>query len=99
MKGKALLVVAGLLIGAPEVFAQESFRLSLAETQAFHECMYAAWVDNYCRDRTLWFLPNYHRWFLTCVDANGGGKYPIDGRRNWVSAEDYCRSGLRTRAR
>jgi hypothetical protein len=90
-----LLMAANFLIGSWSVRAQQSFHvLTPSEMSAFHECMHTAWVNDYCRNTTQWFLPNYSRWFLACVHANGGGKYPMDGR-NWSNTEDYCRSRIR----
>jgi hypothetical protein len=87
-----LLIAASFLIGPPSVFAQEPFR----QTKAFHECLRAAWVDDYCRNNTPWFFQNYGRSFMACVNANGGGKFPINGR-TWYDAEDYCRSRTQSR--
>jgi hypothetical protein len=93
----ALLIAANFLIGTPSVFAQEPFRLlTPAQTNAFHQCLHAVWVDDYCRNNTPWFFQNYGRSFMACVYANGGGKFPINGR-TWYDAEDYCRSRAQSR--
>ncbi len=89
----ALLIVANSLIGAPSVFAQAP---TPAGTKAFHECLHAAWVEDYCRNNTQWLFANYGPSFLACVYANGGGRFPMHGR-TWFNTEDYCRIRAQSR--
>ena len=47
----AALVVGHFLINSSPAFAQQrsGLRLTAAETRAYHACLFAAWVEDYCR--------------------------------------------------
>ena len=57
---KALVMAATLVVGAhflfngTPAFAQDVL-LSRAETRAYHACLYAAWVEDNCRN-PLWAI-------------------------------------------
>jgi len=82
---KVLVIMTTLVAGVVltrclPAFAEDRWGL-LTPTQerAYHACLYAAWVEDYCR-------ADSHA-FAQCVIANGGGKFPLDGRR---FTDDYC---------
>lgn len=64
----ALLVTCGVLITSSQLMAQNGFP-SPAEKRVYHACLYAHWIDGYCR---------FHSWgyfsasFADCIIANGG---------------------------
>ena len=88
----ALHIVPSLLpIGASSVSAQVPFpAFTTAGTRGFNACLYAAWVDDYCRKSVFWSFRSYGDSFLACVYANKGGKFPMVGR-TWYNTEEYCR--------
>jgi hypothetical protein len=87
-----LLIVPSLLpIAASSVLAEVPFHaFTTTGTRAFNACLYAAWVDDYCRNIAFWSSQSYGESFLACVDANKGGKFPLAGR-SWYNTEEYCR--------
>src|SRR5690242_10780243 len=59
-----------------------------AQRRAYHECLYAAWVQDYCRWNSM--AAN------SCVIGNGGGRVLFAGRRFtdaycWVAAQEAGR--------
>jgi hypothetical protein len=75
----ATLAFVGLLIGSSPIFAFEQSRpIRAAEAKAFHACLFAGWVVDYCRFHTFAIGPDYDLLFHACVAANGG------------RAADYC---------
>jgi hypothetical protein len=53
--------------------------LTPEQSRAYHACLFEAWIQDYCH----WTSFAYSQ----CLIANGGGKYPLNGR--WFT-EDYC---------
>ena len=87
MAMKALVAACGLLVGyllinCSPAFAGEGWGLLTPEQRgAYHACLYAAWVQDYCEE-------NYPRSAVsTCIVANGGGRFPLEGRR-WT--HNFC---------
>jgi hypothetical protein len=76
------LLVSWFVFGFSPAFAQNQWGLLTgAQMQAYHACLFEAWIQDYCR----WNSPGYAR--NQCLAANGGGRYPLDG--HWVS-DEYC---------
>jgi hypothetical protein len=79
----AVALAAGLVLassGAAFSGAGERWGLlTPAQAQAYHECLYAAWVEDYCRANS--------KALGACIIANGGGRFPLAGR--WFT-DDYC---------
>jgi hypothetical protein len=66
----AVLTGCQILIGTSPLRAQDQFGISTrAEKRAYHACLYADRINNYCR---------FHAWgftelsFRDCIIANGG---------------------------
>ncbi len=82
---KAAVVAATLVVGymafsAPPASAEERWGLlTPMQTRAYHACLFEAWVQDWCRETS-------HA-YQQCVIANGGGRYPLEGRR---FTDDYC---------
>ncbi len=78
----ALLLIAGAsVISSSPAWSMERWGLlTPAQSSAYHACLYEAWIQDYCH-WTSYFA------YGQCVIANGGGKYPLYGRR---FTDDYC---------
>jgi len=82
---QAIVLIASLVVGLflsslNSAVAQDRFALlTRAQTRAYHACLFEAWIQDYCH----WHSSAYGQ----CVIANGGGKYPLEGR---FFTEDYC---------
>jgi hypothetical protein len=79
----AAVLSAGLvLVSSGAAFSGEREGWGLptpVQAQAYHECLYAAWVEDYCRANS--------KAVGACIIANGGGRFPLSGRR---FTDDYC---------
>jgi hypothetical protein len=66
----AILAACQILISTSPLLAQHYFPPSLtnAEKRVYHACLYAHWIDNYCRVHA-WGFNNQS--FRDCVVANG----------------------------
>jgi hypothetical protein len=75
------LIGGGLLVSSAPARSAPRWEglLSSQQSRAYHACLFEAWIQDYCR----WNSSAYSQ----CVIANGGGKYPLNGR--WFT-EDYC---------
>ena len=86
----AVLVACGLLIKSSPLLAEDNYGLlSPAEKRVYHACLYAHWIDSYCR---------FHAWgynelsFRDCVIANDGCKCVIANGGYWgPTVDDACR--------
>jgi hypothetical protein len=86
-----LLIAGSLTIGTVADAQVPARAFAIHGTKAFNACLFAAWVADYCRMHNHWFAPDYNESFRACVLANGGGKFPLDGRAGF-NTEDYCRT-------
>jgi hypothetical protein len=86
-----LLIGASLTVGTAAVAQVPPRVFAIHGTRAFNACLFAAWVADYCRMHNHWFSPDYDESFRACVLANGGGRFPMDGRTGF-NTEDYCRA-------
>lgn len=76
----AVLVGSYLLVDSASAWAQDQWGLlSPKQRQAYHACLYEAWVEDYCHANSLDVG--------ACIVANGGGRFPLEGRR---FTDDYC---------
>jgi hypothetical protein len=78
----AITIVVGLLLStAPSAFSQDRWGglLTPSQSRAYHACLFESWIQDYCH----WNSFAYPQ----CVIANGGGRYPLDGR---LITESYC---------
>jgi hypothetical protein len=78
-----------LLIDCAPAFAGEGWGLLTPEQRrAYQACLYAAWVQDYCEENSRSVGP--------CIIANGGGRFPLEGRRFthnycWYAAQNLSR--------
>jgi hypothetical protein len=77
----AATLIAGLFwVSSSPASADERWgSLTRDQTRAYHACLFESWIQDYCH--------SYSLAYSQCVIANGGGKYPLEGRR---FTEDYC---------
>jgi hypothetical protein len=88
----AYLIGAVLLIQAPlgtSLAIGQERPLARAEQKGYDACLYAAWVDDYCRYHSWSIFVSYERAFRACISANKGGRFPVE-RPGLPSAENYC---------
>jgi hypothetical protein len=86
----ATLVVGHFLINCAPAFAQaQGGLLTPAQTRAYHACMTAAWIDDYCRENAWGVFVRYDRTYPACVLANRGRIFPLAGRP-FFDADEYC---------
>ncbi len=71
--------------------------LTPSEMRTYHACLFEAWIEDYCRANSFRWSPSFDRVFPTCVVANGGGKFPLNGHR--YNVDDYCWNAARGLAR
>ena len=83
----AMLVVGHLVVSSSPAFAQSRF--TAVDTRAYNACLFAAWIEDYCRGNSWRPTANRDRVFAACVTANGGGRFPLDGRTTG-NTDDYC---------
>jgi hypothetical protein len=89
------LVVGLFLINCLPALSQEQggILLSPSETNAYHACLFEAWIQDYCRANSGRWSPRFDQVFRACVVANGGGRFPLVGY--WFNFDDYCRNAAR----
>jgi hypothetical protein len=90
------LIVSFFLIDSTAARAQDinGALLTRSELRAYHACLFAAWVEDYCRGNAWRPTASWDRVFLSCVAANGGGHFPLAGRR-WYDTDNYCWAAAR----
>lgn len=82
----AVLTVCQVLISSSPIFAQDSVLLSRSDKREYHACIYARWIDGYCR-YSAWGAYNWT--FRDCVIANGA----CGCAENWGSdVVDACQA-------
>lgn len=80
-----VLIACGILISASSLAEAGLILLSPAEKGVYHACLYAHWIDSYCR---------FHAWgfteasFRDCVIANGGCECVIANGGYWGPGVD-----------
>ena len=88
----AILAACQILVSSSPLFAQRYFPppLDFREKRVYHACLYAHWIDNYCR---------FHAWgfndqsFRDCVVANGACECVVANGGYWgVDIDDACRA-------
>ena len=85
------LVVGQLLTGGSPAFSQQPrVLLTPEQTRAYHACMTAAWVQEYCHTHAWGIFGSFDRTEDECVVANRGDIFPMSGRRLYENTEGYC---------
>jgi hypothetical protein len=85
-----VVVACQMLICSSPLLAEDDSRpLTQFEKREYHACLYASFIDNYCR---------YHAWgsslaaFRECIIAQGAGRIP-PGYPYWgFGVHDACRN-------
>lgn len=93
-----VLTACGTLINSSPLVAQDNFGLlSRAGQRAYHACLYAHWIDDYCHFHAWGPFPQALR---DCVIANGGCKCVTANGGYWgPDIDDACRIVYQPRGR
>jgi hypothetical protein len=92
---KALVIagalVLGLCLGGSSAFAEyrNSVLLTHSEARSYRACLFEAWIQDWCHGNSARLTSTYERVYAGCVAANGGGRFPLEGR-DWTNTDDYC---------
>jgi hypothetical protein len=85
----AVLTACQIFIGSTPIFAQDAGLLAGSEKTVYHACLYAHWIDGYCR---------FHAWgftyasFRDCLVANGACQCVVANGGYWgPDVDDACR--------
>jgi hypothetical protein len=85
------LIVGQLLTGSSAALSQQPrVLLTPEQTRAYHACMTAAWVQEYCHTHAWGIFGTFDRTEDECVVANRGDIFPMSGRRLYENTEGYC---------
>ncbi len=88
----AILALCQILTSTSPLLAQSYFPppLTNSEKRVYHACLYAHWIDNYCR---------FHAWgfndqsFRDCVVANGACECVFSNGGYWgANIDEACRA-------
>lgn len=63
--------------------------LSPRQARIYHECLAAAWIDEWCRDYAHRVDASFDRAYPACVAANHGRPYLLRGQYS-DHTDDYC---------
>ena len=87
----ALLFIGALLVnGAPARSQEARVLMTPAQTRAYHACMTAAWVQDYCKTHAWGIFSTYDRTRVECIAANRGDIFPMYAQRMFENTEGYC---------
>jgi hypothetical protein len=84
-----LMAVCFLACYSVALAQQEGRQLLGAQLRVYHECLTAAWIQDYCRWHAWGMGATYDRTYAACVVANRGGAY-LSKSRSMASADEYC---------
>jgi hypothetical protein len=85
------LIVGQLLAGDSPAFSQQPrVLLTPEQTRAYHACMTAAWVQEYCHTHAWGIFGSFDRTEAECVVANRGDIFSLNDRRLYENTEGYC---------
>ena len=92
----AVLTALQVLISSPPVFAQADLGLlNRPEKRVYHACLYAHYIDHYCRTHAWGFNT---RSFRDCVIANGACECVFANGGYWGPyVDDACRATFGSR--
>jgi hypothetical protein len=86
-----VLTVGQLLAGASPAFSQQPrVLLTPEQTRAYHACLTAAWVQDYCRTHSWGIFGSFDRTEAECVAANRGDFFSLNSQRLYENTEGYC---------
>ena len=90
------VAVAGqLLISSIPLFADDAPRLlTPAQARAYHACLYASYIDNYCRFHSS---ASSAAEFHECLIANGAGRAALDLPWWGLGVKEACRALVQAR--
>ena len=92
----ATLIVSQAFINCSPLYAEDRSGVLLTPTEmrAYRACLFAAWVEDYCRENSFRLTANWNRVFAACVAANGGGRFPLVSP-DWHRTDEYCWNAAR----
>ena len=94
--GAALLAGYLLVLDSP-ASAGEGWRpMTPRQMRIYHECLKAAWIDEWCRGYAHRVDAGFDRAYPACVLANHGRPYLL-GPGYWDHTDDYCAAAARER--
>jgi hypothetical protein len=89
--GAAALVSGCLLAFGSPAFSQNTrVLLTPEQTRAYHACLTAAWVQDYCASHAWGIFAIFDQTKAECVVADRGNIFPLNGRRYLQNTEGYC---------
>ncbi len=74
-----VLTIVWVLIASSPLFAQNAL-MSRAEKRVYHACLYAHWIDGYCRVHSWSFFSDA---FSDCIIANSGCQCALANGGYW----------------
>ncbi len=84
-------IVGQLLAGGSPAFSQQPrVLLTPEQTRAYHACMTAAWVQEYCHTHAWGIFGSYDRTEAECVAADRGDIFSLNSQRLYENTESYC---------
>jgi hypothetical protein len=89
--GGVALCLGLFLMSGPSATAGErdGVLLTPAEGRAYRACLFEAWIQDYCAGNSWRPTSTADRVHATCIAANGGGRFPLEGRTS-ANTDDYC---------
>ena len=69
-----LFATLAVLASAWPAFAQDLRLLNRAERKAYHACVFAAWIQDYCHKQVFFHVLDYAAAFDACVVASSQGR-------------------------
>jgi hypothetical protein len=86
----ALIVGQLLAEGSPAFSQVPRLLLTPQQTRAYHACLTAAWLQEYCQSHAWGILGTYDRTNAECIAVNRADIYSLNDRRPFENTEGYC---------
>jgi len=87
----AALAVGCAFVDCSAAFSQEQrILLTPAQTRAYHDCLTAAWLLEYCQTHAWGAFGSYDRTKAECLAADRADVFALRDRRYFENNESYC---------
>ena len=88
----ATAIIVGHLLseGSPAFSQGARVLLTPEQTRAYHACLTAAWLQEYCGTHAWGIFGTYDRTNAECIAANRADIYALSSRRVFENTEGYC---------